>query len=82
MINEVNNHIDGSFIEILNEHGNEESLNGIGVFVVDRVRVKNILKLRLRMIINLSGTIKRKFGLIHFGQLSEESLVTPTLDFR
>ena len=84
MINEVNTHQDGSFIELLNDHGNEQSLDGMGFFLVDRSKVKGYFKLRLRMIIDLSGSvIKRKFGLIHFGQLiSLESLVTPTLDYR
>ena len=82
MINEVCTHQDGSYIEILNDRGNEESLNGMGFFIADRVNVKNYFKLRFRMIITLSGSIKRKFGLIHFGQLPLESLVTPSLDFR
>ena len=56
---------------------NEKNLDTIGILVADQVKVKKVLKLRIRMIINLSGSNMKRFGLIHFGQLSHESLVTP-----
>ena len=34
------------------------------------------------MTINLSGSIIKRFGLIHFGQLSHESLITPSYEHR
>ena len=81
MINEVNTHQDGQFIELINLEGNEKTLDSIGLLVVDRVNYRT-LKLRPRMLINLSGSVIKRFGLIHFGQLSLESLVTPTLEHR
>ena len=92
MINEVNTHPEAGFIELINENsnGNPLNLDGYGILVTDFTDkqisyYKQTTKpLRIRLIISLSGSVLNgKYGLIHNGQMSLESLVpkSPNINY-
>ena len=91
MINEVNTHPDSGFIELMNENVNDNgngnanqlNLDGYGILVTDRAP-KGRNPVRIRLLISLSGSvIIGKYGLIHNGQMSLDSLIpqSPNINY-